>query len=107
MLADCVFNPALDSIRTPKVLTVRTPLFGEELRRITSSTTLRLILLKLGTFQVRQDISEKISFSTRQTEFQGGSFDAWGPTAPGTSSVLRQLNLLRSRQLQDMHHAAN
>lgn len=61
-----MLKPALDSIRTPKVLTVRTLLFGEELRRITSNTTLRLILLKLGTFQVRQDIPEKISFSTRQ-----------------------------------------
>lgn len=54
-------------------------------------------LRKHGTSLVTSPLSIRALFSTLtslKTEFQGGSFDAWGPTAPGTSCHYSRQKLL-------------
>jgi len=58
------------------------------------------IHLSHGTSQVRMRSASSTFYSYLFAEFQGGSFDAWGPTAPGTEIALL-CNQLNSRHSQD------
>jgi len=46
------------------------------------------IHLSHGTFRVGTPPASSTFYSHLFAEFQGGSFDAWGPTAPGTEILL-------------------
>jgi len=90
----------IDSILILKVSIVQIRPFGGEFPQIFINIMPMSIHLNHGISQVEMQPASSTFNSCLFAEFQGGSFDAWGPTAPGTE-VPVLCNQLDSRHSQD------